>query len=331
MSTDEPKRILEQFRTLIDEARVDAARVDDACVIVRRLVATALEREAWRTTASVIGQATGPLVSVGRWDAALELVDEALEGIAAERAPVARGRLLAARSGLLRTPRRYAEALEDLTAAIELLDEHVTEAVITTLRHDRAVLLADLGHADDAVTGLVAAREAFLGMRDRVGVAASDHNLGFVLHDLGVLDDAIEYLTEARDIFLAIDMGEEAASCDQNLGVVLYDANRLADAGRRFAAAHHRFVECDATVSAAECDANVSTLLTTMGQPAEAARYRRRAEASGVGIPTAPGTSSQLPSIAAPDAVDDAAQARRAEGRLPAGRHDAGKVGSASA
>ena len=113
---------------------------------------------------------------------------------------------------------------------------------MTTLRHDRAVVLAELGHSEDAVAGLVAAREGFLGERDRLGVAACDHNLSFVLHDLGAFDDAIEYLTEARDIFLAIGMDEEAAACDQNLGVVLYDLGRFEEAGRRFAVAAEQWV-----------------------------------------------------------------------------------------
>ena len=41
--------------------------------------------------------------------------------------------------------------------AIEMLDGIAPEHVLTTLRHDRAVILAELGHAEDAVTGLVAA------------------------------------------------------------------------------------------------------------------------------------------------------------------------------
>lgn len=292
MSMNDPRATLARFHSFIDAARPDAATalLDDA-------VEAAVDAGAFATATSLATQSVAPLVAADRWRGALKIVDRVLEVVDATEHPVLRGRLLAARSGLLRTPRRYVEALENQADAIALLEGRASEVELTTLRHDRAVLLADVGHADEAVAGLVAAREAFLGMRDQVGVAASDHNLGFVLHDLGALDDAIEYLTEARDIFLAIDMPEEAASCDQNLGVIFYDANRLTDAGRRFAVARHRFVECDAHRSAAECDANVSTLLTTMGRPDEAVRYRRRAEAVGVGLPTAPGTSTQTDAV----------------------------------
>ncbi len=257
------------------------------------------------------------LVADGRATTALGFVDRLLGLVDPDRNPGQTGRLLAARASVLRTLRRYEDALEAETRAIACLADRAPEGVMTTLRHDRSVLLAELGYADEAVTGLVAAREAFLGARDRVGVAASDHNLSFVLHDLGALDDAIEYLTEARDIFLAIEMFEEAASCDQNLGVVFYDLGRLADAGRRFAVAHRRFTDNEAWTSAGECDANLSTLLTTMGQTDEAERYRQRAEKAGVGIPLVPGASSQTPAVVAEP--------------LRESDHEVGSLGSASA
>ncbi len=211
------------------------------------------------------------------------------------------GRLQAARASVLRSMRRYPEALEANAAAIEALDGCAPESVTTTLRHDLAVLTAEMGDPESAIGELTSTRAAFLACRDRVGVAACDHNLSFLLHDLGYYDDAIEYLTEARDIFLAIDMPEEAAACDQNLGVVLYDLGRLTEAGRRFAVAHHRFTQCSATTSAAECDANLATLLTAMGHDDEAERYRLRADAAGVGTPLAPGASQEVPEQAEPD------------------------------
>ena len=275
--------------------------IEDACRNLEGALRTTLDAGAVRPAARLFIRCVAPLAERDRIGFATRWLDALIDAAQTAHDSVTEGRVREARAGLLRTPRRYSEALDDQNAAIALLDGQVTEAEMITLRHDHAVLLADLGSADDAVTGLVAAREAFLGLRDRVGVAAADHNLGFVLHDLGMVDDAIEYLTEARDIFLAIDMPEEAASCDQNLGVVFYDAGRLTEAGRRFAVAHRRFAEHGAWHSAAECDANLATLLTTMGQTAEAATYRARAEAAGVGMPTSPGTSAQLTAI-----VDDA-------------------------
>lgn len=274
-----------------------AGRIDDACRFVVRRLDDALDAGARHDAALLARRTSGPLVEAGRWSVALAVVDAVLECDADTTDPVDRGRLLAVRAGLLRVPRRSREALEAQTEAISLLEGRVAASAMTTLRHDRAVLLAELGWVEDAVVALVAAREAFLGLRDQVGVAACDHNLGFVLHDLGAWDDAIEYLTEARDIFLAIDMTEEAAACDQNLGVVFYDGGRLREAGRRFAVAHHRFEACGAVVSAAECDANLATLLTTMGQTDEAARYQARAESAGVGLPTTPGTSAQVAAV----------------------------------
>lgn len=275
-----------------------AGRVDDACRFVVRCVDEALDAGMLADAALLARRSSGPLVEAGRWSVALAVIDAVLECDPDGADPVRRGRLLAARAGILRVPRRSREALEAQTEAIALLDGRVPGPAMTTLRHDRAVLLAELGLVEDAVVALVAAREAFLGLRDRVGVAACDHNLGFVLHDLGAWDDAIEYLTEARDIFVAVDMAEEAAACDQNLGVVFFDCGRLRDAGRRFAVAHHRFEACGAKVSAAECDANLATLLTAMGQADEAMRYRNRAESAGVGMPTAPGTSAQVAAVA---------------------------------
>lgn len=297
---NDPRRTATQF-----DALIDASRPDEACALLDEAIDDALEAGAIRTATSWACRAAAPLGGSQRSDRVLRWIERILDHADPNRDRVARGRLLAARAGLLRAPRRFAEALDDQTEAIESLQGAVSEEALTTLRHDRAVLLAEVGRPEPAVTGLLAAREAFLGMRDRVGVAAADHNLGFVLHDLGSLDDAIEYLTEARDIFLAIDMPEEAASCDQNLGVVFYDANRLKEAGRRFAVAHHRFTSNEALTSAAECDANLSTLLTTMGRPDEAARYRERAEAAGVGIPTAPGTSTELPAVELASGGDD--------------------------
>lgn len=311
---------------------IEDSRFDDACELLDAALKVALDRGTPRAVTALLGATAPTLAESCGPQRALSLVDRVLESVDADLDPIARGRLLAQRSGLLRGPRNFEAALADQSEAIALLEGRVSDETLTTLRHDRAVILADLGYLDEAVTGLVAAREAFLGMRDRVGVAASDHNLGFVLHDLGALDDAIEYLTEARDIFLAIDMPEEAASCDQNLGVVLYDAGRLADAGRRFAVAHHRFIENEAFHSAAECDANVSTLLTTMGRPDEAARYRRRAQDAGVGIPTVPGSSSQTPIVTvAVAAADEAVTVGTAVDGSDSTLHEAGSVGSASA
>ncbi len=300
MSTLEPRAALEKI-----QAHLQAARVDEAVALSVRTIEDLVAAEAVRSATTVLAHLAAPLVAAGHWSTVVALLDTVLDAASTRTHPQTRGRLLAIRAGVLRTPRRFTEALADQNEAIELLADRAPEDVVTTLGHDRAVLLADLGRADEAVTGFVAAREAFLGIRDRVGVAACDHNLGFVLHDLGALDDAAEYLTEARDIFLAIDMPEEAASCDQNLGVIFYDANRLAEAGRRFAVARHRFAECDARHSAAECDANISTLLTTMGRTDEAARYRLRAEDAGVGIPSPPGTSTQQPAVVADAASED--------------------------
>lgn len=288
----DPRRTARKFRTA-----VDAGRIGRASGLIGEAIDEALEADAASTAGGLIALAAGPLGRAGRADRALDLLDRVLAALDRASEPLLCGRLLAARSGLLRSVRRYAEAYDDQSEALMLCEAHGTEAMLTTLRHDRAVAAGEIGDRDAAVSGLVAAREAFLGMRDRVGVAAADHNLGFLLHDLGALDDAVEYLTEARDIFLAIDMPEEAAACDQNLGVVFYDAGRLTEAGRRFAVAYHRFAENGATTSAAECEANLSTLLTTMGRSEEAARYRARAERAGVGIPTAPGTSSQTAAV----------------------------------
>lgn len=301
----DPRTALEKV-----QAHLEAARVDEAVARLDRTIGDLLAAGAVRSATSVLAHVAAPLVAVGRWSTVTALLDAALDAASTETHPQTRGRLLAIRAGVLRTPRRFSEALADQNEAITLLADRAPEDVVTTLGHDRAVLLADLGRADEAVSGFVAAREAFLGIRDRVGVAACDHNLGFVLHDLGALDDAAEYLTEARDIFLAIGMPEEAASCDQNLGVIFYDADRLAEAGRRFAVARHRFAECDARHSAAECDANISTLLTTMGRADEAARYRRRAEDAGVGIPSPPGTSTRQPAVVTDAPSEDQSPSR---------------------
>lgn len=250
-----------------------------------------------RSATTITCAAVSPLLVHGRASDALERIDRVLVGIDGDDHRSLRGRLWAARSSALRALQRLGEALDAARSAIEMLDGIAPEHVLTTLRHDRAVILAELGHAEDAVTGLVAAREAFLGERDRLGVAACDHNLSFVLHDLAAYDDAIEYLAEARDIFLAIGLDEEAAACDQNLGVVLYDLGRFEEAGRRFAVAHHRFSTAGAERSGGECDANLATLLTTMGHLDEAERYRVRAAEVGVALPLAPGMSGQVPAI----------------------------------
>lgn len=268
---------------------LEAGRVDRAVGRIWEVYTTTIDRNRPEVGAALVCAASDELSVVGRSDAALELIERALGAISAVdgTAATARGRLLAARAGSLRTLRRSVEALDDQDRARGLLGRSATAAQLATLDHDHAVLLADTGARREAVEGLVAARDAFLAVRDRVGVAAADHNLAFVLHDMGALDDALEYLNEARDIFLATGLEEEAASCDQNLGVVFYDAGRLADAGRRFMAARRRFVDNDATIGAAECDANLSTVLEAMGHHDEAEQYRRRATDAGVGVPAA--------------------------------------------
>lgn len=242
------------------------------------------------TATAVIVASVDAVVAARRATAVVEMIDGVLASIASRESPTDRhvaltGRLLSIRAGVLRSMHRSAEALEDQDEALRLLAETASDAQLATLGHDRAVILADLGALGDAVGGLVEAREAFLAVRDRIGVAAADHNLAFVLHDLGALDDAVEYLNEARDIFLTTGMSEEAAACDQNLGVVLYDAGRLAEAGRRFAAARAGFDESGAPVGAAECDANLATVLEAMGRPQDAEHHRRRARLAGVATP----------------------------------------------
>ena len=279
------------------ETALETGADDDALAVLDAEIDACLEADNRRGATTIICATVSPLLAHGRASEALDRIDRLLEVIGTAELRALQGRLWAARSSALRALQQLGDALDAERSAISLLDGIAPERVLATLRHDRAVVLAELGHAEDAVTGLVAAREAFLGERDRLGVAACDHNLSFVLHDLGVYDDAIEYLTEARDIFLAIGMEEEAAACDQNLGVVLYDLGRFEEAGRRFAVAHHRYTSAGARRSGGECDANLATLLTTMGHLDEAERYRLRAAEVGVGLPLAPGLSGQVPVV----------------------------------
>ncbi len=259
-----------------------------------------LERGDLRGAVRLLCSATGALESEGRADAAILRLDALVREVALRGGrPGLQGKLWAARSSALRAAGRTAEAIDASQEAVALLEGRAPDSVVATLRHDRAVLLAEDSHPEEAIAGLVQAREAFLAARDRLGVAACDHNLSFVLHDLATFDDAMEYLTEARDIFLAIDMAEEAAACDQNLGVVLYDLGRFEEAGRRFAVARHRFTEVGAERSAGECDSNLATLLETMGHADEAQTYRRRAADAGVDAPLDMGMSGQVPAVGA--------------------------------
>ncbi len=273
------------------EAATDLEELDEA-------IRGHLDRADLRGAARLLCSASGALEADGQADEVLARLDALLRE-AADRGglPGVQGKLWAARSSALRADGRTTEAIDASQEAVALLEGNAPDSVVATLRHDRAVLLAEAGHPEEAITGLVQAREAFLSERDRLGVAACDHNLSFVLHDLATFDDAIEYLTEARDIFLAIDMAEEAAACDQNLGVVLYDLGRFEEAGRRFAVAHHRFSEVGADRSAGECDSNLATLLETMGHPDEAETYRRRAADAGVAAPLDVGMSGQVPAV----------------------------------
>jgi tetratricopeptide (TPR) repeat protein len=279
------------------ESALDAGADTDLLAYLDAEVEARLDAGNLPGATTVVCGVVSPLLAHGRAADALDRIDRLLEACDPDADRAQQGRLWAARSSALRALQQLGDALEAERSAIALLDGIAPERAMTTLRHDRAVVLAELGHSEDAVAGLVAAREAFLGERDRLGVAACDHNLSFVLHDLGAYDDAIEYLTEARDIFLAIGMDEEAAACDQNLGVVLYDLGRFEEAGRRFAVAHHRFSSAGARRSGGECDANLATLLTTMGHLEEAERYRLRAAEVGVALPLAPGMSGQVPAV----------------------------------
>lgn len=284
------------------ETQLAAGRTDRAVATISEAVDHAVDGGVPASVAPLVSRVLADVVATGHAATGAAWIERLLAELPEPQGPtdrvgVLRGRLLSAYSGLLRTQRRPSEALEAQEEAIALLGDRVTAVQRTTLDHDRSVLLADLGVLDQAVAGLVAAREAFLDARDRVGVAASCHNLAFVLHDMGALDDAVEYLNEAREIFLATGMAEEAAACDQNLGVVLYDAGRLDEAGRRFTAARKRFADNDALVGVAECEANLATVLGALGRDDVAERHRRRAELAGVGMPTVPGTSSQIPAV----------------------------------
>lgn len=287
------------------EATVDAVlgllaggKVTEGLERLDRAIDTLVDQGDFRAAARLLGRTSGELLAAGlaaevlTRNAALTKATTAHDGTEGLR-----GRLWAARSTALRADGQILEAIDASQEAVALLDGRAPESVVTTLRHDRAVLLAEAGHPEEAITGLVQAREAFLSERDRLGVAASDHNLSFVLHDLATFDDAMEYLNEARDIFLAIGMVEEAAACDQNLGVILYDLGRYEEAGRRFAVARHRYDSVDARRSAGECDSNLAALLDVMGHPDEAETYRRRATERGVDAPLEPGLSGQVPVV----------------------------------
>ncbi|MBS1848275.1 MAG: tetratricopeptide repeat protein [Actinobacteria bacterium] len=295
----EPPRPMNEVTTSARRIRaaIESGDVTEAISCLSDSLRSSIEEGPIGTGVAVLTATVGSFEGVGRVDVVADGIEELLDIVDADSDPIAVGRLCAVRAGLARSSGRYSDAIDDQSTAIELLEDRVSATDMATLRHDCAVLLGELGLLDDAVNAMVVARETFLGLRDRVGVAAADHNLGFLLHDLGSLDDAIEYFTEARDIFLAIDMPEEAAACDQNLGVVFYDAGRLKEAGRRFAVAYRRFREVDALTSAGECDANLATLLRAMGRPAEAAHYQARAEAAGVGVPLAPGMSTEQPVV----------------------------------
>ncbi len=272
-------------------------QVDDAKAHLEESLKTLLGTDASSPATVLLCLAVNEFVSHGHAALALRMLDHFDEATTGLLQAGNRGKVLAARASTLRALGRSEDAHAITHDALEQLQYIAPPEALTALQHDQAVLCADMGDLDAAIDGLVAAREAFLGLRDRVGVAACNHNLSFVLHDLGAYDDALEYLTEARDIFLAIDMPHEAASCDQNLGVILYDMGRLEEAGRRFAVAQNRFTKTGALSSAAECDANLSALLKAMGHDDEAERYRLRAEQAGVGLPTTPGTSSQIPVV----------------------------------
>ncbi len=281
------------------EQLVDEGRFDRAAELLGSLMDHAREHRRVRLAARVGRELCAVLELDDRPADAVDMMVDLRAWMVDEGSrPVALSQIDVATATALRADQRSQEAIVLLSNAQRAMTDRVPDLVSATLRHDMAVLLADLGRFDDAVTGFVAARESFLGGRDRLGVAAADHNLGCVLHDLGNLDDAAEYFQEARNIFLALGRSEEAAACDQNLGVVFFDLGRLEEAGRRFAVARHRFETAGAVHSAAECDYNLGALLDTMGHEDEAARYRIRAALVGVQAPLEMGLSGQVPAVA---------------------------------
>lgn len=287
----------------LDRALQAAAAGDDerAVTMLTTLLESASAIQDGRFVVRVARELAAVLCHGGRPEEAVEVL-LATSGRLQETGagPVRVAMIDVALSSALRAAQRSRVALDHLDAATAILEPIVPGLVLATLRHDRAVLFADLGMSDDAVSGFVAAREQFLGRRDRLGVAAADHNLGCVLHDLGNLDDAVEYFQEARNIFLALERAEEAAACDQNLGVVFFDLGRLEEAGRRFSVARHRFGELGAEHGAGECDYNLGVLLEVLGRHDEAARYRARAALAGVSEPLEMGLSGQLPVVDLP-------------------------------
>jgi len=164
----------------------------------------------------------------------------------------------------------YEDALAAVQAARAIYDSHGMEADVAKVDNDIGWVHRIHGRYKEALAAYEAARAFFVDCGMRVDIAKIDANIGDVHADMGRYEEALAVLQSARAIYVSYGMEADVANVDNSMGVVYTAAGRYGEALAVLRSARDVYRNHRMDVSVADVDCNIGNICANIGLYEEA-------------------------------------------------------------